>query len=438
VTISAQQYRDFVPHQKHVLKVLSAAQIFSGIASGAVISVGALLAVRLSGSESWGGSVTTVMTLGAAVAALPLARLAARSGRRVALCSGIVIALVGVVAMILAGVTSQFWVLLLGGALIGVGSAVNLQARFSATDLAPPDRKARDLSLVVWTTTVGSVAGPNLLGVGEAIGSALGLPQYTGIFVIAGGGMMAAALILFFGLRPDPALLLAQAAARNAGEVQGSADIPAQVVTVPRKPSLRESFGVLHNNRAAQVGLVAIVLGHAVMVAIMSMTSVHMDHHGASINLIGLTISLHVVGMYAFSPVVGMVTDRFGATRTMIVGALILLASTAFAGLGSENHALVTVGLILLGLGWSFATIAGAAHMSGSVGPDDRLAVQGASDNLMSLAGAGGGLLAGVSVAAVGYPGLNAGGAVLSVLLIVCVVALGTRERSGEYLPRTR
>jgi predicted MFS family arabinose efflux permease len=133
-----------------------------------------------------------------------------------------------------------------------------------------------------------------------------------------------------------------------------------------------------------------------------------------------------------------MVTDRFGATRTMIVGALILLASTAFAGLGSENHALVTVGLILLGLGWSFATIAGAAHMSGSVGPDDRLAVQGASDTLMSLAGAGGGLLAGVSVAAVGYPGLNAGGAVLSVLLIVCVVALGTRERSGEYLPRTR
>ncbi len=430
MTISAQQYRDFAPHQKRVLKVLSAAQIFSGIASGAVISVGSLLAVKLSGSQSWGGSVTTVMTLGAAISALPLARLAARSGRRVALCSGIVIALIGVLAMILAGVTSQFLVLLLGGALIGVGSAVNLQARFSATDLAPPERKARDLSLVVWTTTIGSVAGPNLLSVGEVIGSALGLPEYTGIFVIAGLGMTAAALILFAGLRPDPALLLVEAATRNTAEIQGAAGDTKPIMSVPRKPSLRESFGALRNNRAAQIGLVAIILGHAVMVSIMSMTSVHMDHHGASISLIGLTISLHVVGMYAFSPIVGVMTDRIGATSTMIVGASMLLASTACAGLGSENHTFVTVGLVLLGLGWSFATIAGATYVSESVGPNDRLAVQGASDTLMSLAGAGGGLFAGLSVAAVGYPGLNAGGAVLSVLLIVCVLTLGTKKRS--------
>jgi len=148
----------FAALQRRVLTVLSLAQIFSGIGSGAVISVGALLAVELSGSESWGGSVTTIMTLGSAVAAMPLARYAARKGRRIALCTGIVIAFLGVLTLITAAVTQQFPVLLVGGALIGVGSAVNLQARFAATDLALPERRARDLSLVVWTTTVGSVA----------------------------------------------------------------------------------------------------------------------------------------------------------------------------------------------------------------------------------------------------------------------------------------
>lgn len=409
-------YEQFAPTQRKVLSVLSAAQIFSGIGSGAVISVGSLLAVKLSGSESWGGSVTTVMTLGAALAAMPLARFASRRGRRLALCGGIVLAFVGVLTMILAAVTELFPLLLAGGALIGVGSAVNLQARFAATDLAAPERKARDLSLVVWTTTVGSVAGPNLLGVGETIGAALGLPQYTGIFVISGAGMLASAFILFFGLRPDPSLILAKASADTG------------VRQPPRKPSIRESMVAIRGNRGAQSGLIAIVLGHAVMVSVMSMTSVHMDHHGASITLIGLTISLHVVGMYAFSPLVGIATDKLGPVKVVIIGGGILLAATAFAGIGSELHGSVTVGLILLGLGWSCATIAGAAFITENVPSSDRLAVQGASDTLMSLAGACGGLFAGLSVSAIGYPGLNAGGAVLAIIMII---VMATMSRQG-------
>lgn len=409
---SVLNYEQFAPMQRKVLSVLSAAQIFSGIGSGAVISVGSLLAVKLSGSESWGGSVTTVMTLGSALAAMPLARFASRRGRRLALCGGIVLAFVGVLTMILAGVTELFALLLVGGALIGVGSAVNLQARFAATDLAPPERKARDLSLVVWTTTIGSVAGPNLLSVGEKIGGALGLPQYTGIFVISGAGMLASALILFFGLKPDPSLILASASA--SGGVAGP----------PRKPSISESLKAIKGNRGAQSGLVAIVLGHAVMVSVMSMTSVHMDHHGASITLIGLTISLHVVGMYAFSPLVGLAADRFGPVKVVVAGGVILLAATACAGLGSEVHTLVTIGLVLLGLGWSCATIAGAAFITDNVSASDRIAVQGASDTLMSLAGACGGLFAGLSVAAIGYPGLNAGGAVLALIMIVVMTTM--------------
>lgn len=412
-------YSTLAVTQRRTLLVLSLAQVFSGVGSGAVISVGALLAVKLSGSESWGGSVTTVMTLGSAIAAMPLARHASQHGRRSALVSGIGVAWVGTILAIFSADFEYFPLLLLGGVLIGVGSAVNLQARFAATDLAAPEHRSRDLSLVVWTTTIGSVAGPNLLEVGESLGRTLHLPQYAGIFVISAAGMGAAALILSLGLRPDPSLELAQIMAQKGP------------VTPAPRPSLRDSWQVIRVNVAARTGLVAIVCGHAVMVAIMSVTSVHMDHHGASLQLIGLTISLHVLGMYAFSPLVGILADRLGAKITMLIGGGVLLVALSFAGLGSETHLLVTIGLLLLGLGWSITTIAGAGHIASNVAAQERLAVQGASDTLMSLAGACGGLVAGLTMSHLGYPGLNLVAAFIAVVLIVATFS--SRERThGE------
>lgn len=420
MTITQAQYQEFAPLQKRVLKVLSAAQIFSGIGSGAVISVGALLAVDLSGSQSWGGSVTTVMTLGSAIAAMPLAQYASRRGRRIALVTGISIAWLGVMTMIASAILGSFPLVLLGGALIGAGSAVNLQARFAATDLAAPERRSRDLSLVVWTTTVGSVAGPNLLGVGEKLGGFLGLPEHAGIFVISGAGMMASALILWFGLRPDPSLVLAEAT-NGVG------------VATKRKVSLRQSFMVIKENPEARAGLVAIVIGHAVMVSVMSVTSVHLDAHGAALTVIGFTISLHVVGMYAFSPIAGWLSDKIGAKTVVLIAGIILVFAALFSGLGQHNHTLVTVGLFLLGLGWSFATIAGASHITAHVDASQRLAIQGASDTLQSLAGAFGGVFAGLTLASIGYGGLNAAAGILAIIMIT-VMVLSRRKNTSRVL----
>ncbi|WP_435299688.1 MFS transporter [Timonella sp. A28] len=420
MSLSAETYATFAPLQKRVRRVLSLAQIFSGIGSGAVVSVGALLAVELSGSTSWGGSMTTAMTLGAALAAMPLARYAARYGRRLALVSGIAIAWLGVMSAIAASIMGAFPLLLTAGTLIGVGTAVNLQARFAATDLAAPEHRARDLSLVVWTTTIGSVAGPNLLGVGESIGATLGLPPYTGIFVISGTGMLAAALILFFGLRPDPSLVLAQA-------TQSASSAP----TIART-SLKDSLHVFRGNHQALSGLIAIVAGHAVMVAIMSVTSVHMNTHGTSLTIIGFTISLHILGMYAFSPLVGLMSDKVGALPTIYAGGAVLIVSVLFAGLGAHNNTLVTVGLFLLGLGWSIVTVAGAGHITAHVSSNERLAVQGASDMFMSLAGGLGGIFAGLTLASIGYMGLNLAAGLLTAGMIVFIVALNNVSRQPK------
>jgi MFS family permease len=64
--------------------------------------------------------------------------------------------------MIAAVVLELFLLLLVGALLFGFATAANLQARYAATDLATPERRGRALALVVWATTVGAVAGPNL------------------------------------------------------------------------------------------------------------------------------------------------------------------------------------------------------------------------------------------------------------------------------------
>ncbi|WP_029068689.1 MFS transporter [Jonesia quinghaiensis] len=393
-------------HQRRTVTSLALAQVFSGIGTGAVVSVGALLAVDLSGNTAWGGSVTTILTLGAMLASMPLARLASARGRRGALVTGLLIAAAGAALMIVAASIGSFPVLLAAGLLLGTGSAVNLQARFAATDLAQPHRRGRDLSFVVWTTTVGAVAGPNLLGVGENIGKALSLPQYSGIFVISGAGLLVAALVLTVGLRPDPSTVARMM------NTDHSATPPR-----PVRQGFRSTLKALQGNNRAMSALVTVMGAHGIMVALMSVTSVHMDSHGASVTIIGVTISLHIAGMYALSPLVGWLTDIISAPRMAMTGFVLLVTAAVFAGVGANSHLWVTVGLVLLGLGWCAATIAGAALIASSVTSEQRISVQGVSDTLMSGAGALGGVLAGIGLSTLGYDGLNAAAGILAVVV---------------------
>lgn len=398
--------------QRRTVVLLSLAQIFSGIGTGVVVSVGSLLAVDLSGSEAWAGSVATVMTLGAAFASVWISRIAFARGRRPALVSGLLIAAGGTGVIVLAAVLGSFPLLVLGGALMGFGNAVNLQARFAATDLSEPHRRGRDLGLVVWMSTVGAVAGPNLIGVGESLADKIGVPALSGIFVIAAAGMLVAMAVLWIGLRPDPYLLA------TGGQSGPSANA-----------GFRAGLRSLLSRPRARGALIAILGAHAVMVGVMSMTPVHMSRTDASITLVGLTVSLHIAGMYALSPVMGILTDRVGG-RPVAAGGLGLAATAALiAGFSGGNHAVTTIGLILLGLGWSAATIAGASMIVGTVPTAERVSAQGTADSMMSLAGATGGALAGLALAWVGFAGLGLAGATIAVAALLAVLAV-TRPAS--------
>ena len=388
--------------QSRIVRVLVAGQILAGLGQGATLAIGAVIANEIAG-EAFSGAAATASTLGAAIAAIPLARLAQRLGRRPALALGATTAAGGSIITVVATGLSFFPLLILGFAMLGVGTAVGLQARFAATDIAAPSRRGRDLSIVVWSTTIGAVVGPNLFGPGVAIQEAFGLPEHTGSFAIAIVAQLAAALLYLLVLRPDPLLL-----------ARGRAVLPSPTAEV----------GIVRGRSALIFAVGSIAISHAVMVSVMSMTPVHLTNHGASLTIIGFTISLHVAGMYGLSPLFGWASDRWGRLPVILGGQVLLGAAVVVIGVGSDSTLLVTAALVLLGLGWSAATVSGSALVSDLVTGATRMRVQGRTDTIMSLAGAIGGGAAGPVLSLIGYSGLAwvAGGLVLVVVGAATVI----------------
>lgn len=388
--------------QRRTVRTLAAGQVLGGIAFGATVSLGALLASKLSGEESLSGLATASVTLGAALCAIPLARLAARHGRRRALTLGNAFALTGIALVITAAQFELFALFLVGVVLVGAGNAGNLQSRFAATDLAVSERRGRDLGIVVWATTVGGVAGPLLLTPGESVGQLLGMPPLTGAYAFSILAQIAALALYLIALRPDP-LLTAQRLDRE-GAARAS-----HIVEADRPLT-------------ARYAIFAVAGSHVVMASVMAMTPIHLAHlEPDHVTLIvGVTIALHVFGMYGLSPVFGMLADRAGRIATILIGQGLLAASLVIVAILPGSPWAVLVALFLLGAGWSAATVAGAALLTESSRTAVRPRRQGISDTVMTGSAAVGAVLAGIVLGAIGYGGL----ALVALVIVVVVTAL--------------
>jgi len=400
--------------QARALRTLASSQVLSGVAVAGSIPAGALIAVGVSGSEAIAGLAQTFGVVGAAVFVLPLARLALSRGRRAALSVGDAVWMNGAVIVVVGSVSRSIALVLLGCLFVGVASASGYQARYAATDLATPDRRARSLSIVVWAATIGAVLGPNLLNASGLFAVSLGLPQLSGPYLVAAICLGGAALLLLVFLRPDPYLV--------SRDARGGAGAP--------HPKLRNGLEHIRRHPMAILGITSIAVGHVAMVMVMVMTPVHMAHVDVTLQVIGVVISVHVAGMYAFSPVVGWAVDRFGRIPIIGLGIVVLLLACLVSGLAPADSALVLgIGLLLLGLGWSCTLIAGSTLITDSVGPDERPSVQGLSDLVMNTAGAVGGAVAGL-VVYLGSYGMLCAVAALPVLALA-VLTVRTRTQSA-------
>lgn len=396
--------------QRRTLIVLVIMQVVGTVGVGVAPSIGILLASEVTDNEAWAGLARTASTLGAALFGLPLGNLAARLGRRFALAIGWWVAAVGSAILVAAAQGNKVGPLFIGLLLIGAGSAAALQSRFAATDLAEPQHKARSLALVVWVGTLGSVLGPNLGAPGEIVGAATGLTVFASAFLIAAICLALAGVLVFVLLRPDPLVMAAQ--------LSGAPPHAAS-----RKGRIRRIFAEVRANRPARIAVIAILTAQIVMVAVMTMTPVHIVHHGGSVNVVGITISLHVVGMYALSPVVGWMADRYGHRLAMWIGIVIFVLSLLAGAIWPDDMGWIVVSLILLGVGWSFVNVAGSALFSTSVSAEVRASSQGGVDALSNLFGATAAFLAGPLLAASSFATLS----LLSMMVLVPLAALIVR-----------
>lgn len=408
---------------RRTMVTLVAAQAVGAIGITIGIATASLLAREVSGSEEQAGLAQTSQVLGAAVAAYWLARLMSVRGRRVGQVTGLLVGASGAALAVVAGVVGSMPLLLVGALLLGFTSAANAAARYAATDLAPVESRGRALSVVVWATTVGAVLGPNLTGPAGLVADRLGIPELTGPFALAAVGMALAALVIAIFLRPDPLLL--------ARELAGAGTAP------PEGTSWGRVVAALRGSPMLAAAVVGLASAHAVMVSVMIMTPLHMEHGGAELRVIGFVISGHVLGMFAFSPVMGWLADRWGRSQVILGGAGLQLLSLLLAGVSPEGASWqITAGLFLLGLGWSATTVAASAVVADLAPLDARADVQGAADMVMWLAAAAGGALSGVIVAGFGYPVLNGFAAVLcgGVLLAGVVTSREPTDREAAHV----
>jgi MFS family permease len=374
--------------QEKTVKVLATAQVLNGVGVAGTVAAGSLLVASITNSETLAGLAQTSSVLGAAALALPLARLTSRGGRRLALSVGLIAGVIGSLLAIFGGSRENIYLMLTGTFLVGAASAAGYQARFAAIDLATDEKRAKQLSFVVWGSTIGAVSGPNLMEPSGNLAESLGLPRLTGPYLISAVTLALAVLVIQLFLRPDPYL--------TAAKDSGAANLP----RVKTKVALKH----IRSNARASFAIAAIAIGHIAMVAVMVMTPVHMAHVDVTLTIIGLVISVHVLGMYAFSPLVGALTDRLGRLRVIQIGVAILLSSALISGFAKADDAITLgIGLFLLGLGWSCTLIAGSALLTESVSPEFKSASQGASDLVMNLSGASGGAIAGVVIATLSY-----------------------------------
>ena len=372
-----------LPHlRRRVVGALMAAQALTGLSYGVAYSMGSMLAAKMAGT-AWGGVAATGATVGTAIFAIPLARIAANSGRRLSLSIGVAIGLGGLIACFLAAQWNLFPLLLAGFVLLGGSSAVSLQSRFAATDVVPDEHRGRALSLIMWATTFGAVAGPNLFNAGEAIGRRLGVAEFSGAYVISSLATVLAMGSLWWGLNTEVTSSPAVSASRSSAMGNAAA-------------------------RARWFPIAAIGVAHFTMVGLMSMTAVHMHDHGASLTFIGITVSLHVAGMYALSPLFGWCADAWGRIPTLVAGYGMLGVACVLLMFWPADNGPVLSALTLLGVGWSAAVVAASALLVDGLYTALRPAVEGRSDMIMSMSGGIGGLLAGPILAVWGMPMLAA------------------------------
>lgn len=385
--------------QRRTLRVLLFSQLLAGVGLAAGITVGALLVQDMVGSTSSAGIPAALFTLGSALAAISIGRISQKSGRRQGLAVGYCVGSLGGAGVLLAVAMNNVPLLFVSLFIYGSGTAANFQARYAGADLADPKHRGKAISIVLIATTLGAVLGPNLVEISGQLAHALNLRELAGPFILSTITYALAGLAVFLLLRPDP-LLTARSFASKGEESVSSAGVKTM------------------NTQNLYIGAAALVISQLVMIAIMTMTPIHMLSHGYSLGTAGLVISIHVAAMFLPSLLSGALVDRIGQRRVLALGSITLLSAGLLAAFTpTDSLTFLALALVFLGLGWNFSLVAGSAMVTSAIPLESRASMQGKVDFAAALSGAVGGMSSGFLFTATSYATLSLIGGLLALAM---------------------
>jgi MFS family permease len=405
--------KDYARIAKKITIVLFLSQSLSSAGFVAAFTVNALVGVDLSGQQTMAGVPGALYVVGQACGAVAWGFSMERIGRRRGFALGQVLGVIGSAIAVIAVIDRSFPFFLFGLVLVGMArSAVDL-GRFAAAEVHLPAERGRAISNVVLGSTVGAIFGPLLVGPMGQLATWAGYPELAGAYIAGAAVLVVAALLIFWGLRPDP-----RDVGRELARIH-PASIPQQE-TRPLEEIVRQP-GVI-------VAMVTMAFAQMVMVVPMSITSVHMKVHQHPLTAVSLVISAHTLGMYAFSIISGRMADRRGRGPVIILGLTVMILSCLMAA-PSVNLLPLAFALFLLGLGWNFAYVAGSTLLADQLSPGERAKTQGFNDLLLNLSSGASQVGSGVVYAAGGYGVMGMAAAALAVVPLGLAVWWQVRGR---------
>jgi len=377
------------------VRARSATGLFLGVAASGLgytmmVAVLPLTAEDLLGSARWSGAPSALATTGVAFGSTWIAGLIARRGRRWALVAGYVVATLAALLAAAGAGAGMFPLMAVAIFLLGAGYSASRLSRYAAADLYEPEKRSAAIGWNVWAATIGSVTGPLLLSSTARLSESLRIPVAAGPFLVAAGALAASGLALWW--------LYA----------------PAGVVELPRSSSAPVER---HSSEAGvRLAAVSLVVCQAVMVLIMTMTPIHIRHGGHGLEAVGVVFASHTFGMFALSPIAGLLSDRLGRVPMIVAACVVLTASGLLAAVSAPGSASLAVALFLLGLGWCFGFVAASALLTESAAESRRLRLQGTVDSFVWGSAAAAGLASGVLLSFIGYASLSYLGAAVALI----------------------
>lgn len=352
--------------------VLFIAQSFASAGFIAAAAINPILGEKLAAHRSMSTVPVAAYLLSGALSASVWGHLMDRIGRRNAIAMGLLLGTFGNGLVLIAIENASFAWMIFGLILMGTTNSATQLSRFAAAEVTAPEHRGRAISTVVFGGVIGTILARLSTAPMGSFAVTLGMDELSGAYLTTLILFALAAIIVFAALRPDP-----RDVGRELAKIYPSSAPEGQsrpVMEIFRQP-------------AAITAAVAMTLGQVVMVAVMVITSLHMeDHHHAHSDVYSV-ISAHTFGMYAPSLFSGWLLDKIGRGRMILIGSLTLLLACAAAPL-SPNALPLGIALFLLGLGWNFCFVGGSTLLADQLSPLERSRTQGANDFLVGLASA--------------------------------------------------